>query len=356
MAYLQVRNLRVVIDDFVLQDIDFSLERGKILALLGPSGSGKTSLIQAIAGLIPVAAGDISIDDIDVTDTPVHKRNIGIVFQDFALFPHLNVYDNIAFGLKSRRIFTRNLNDRISYLLQLVGLSGYEKRDVTTLSGGEKQRVALARTLAPQPEIILFDEPLSAVDEELRTRLREQLFRIQQELGFTAIYVTHDREEAFYFADKIGIIFAGRIWQIDTPEEVYERPVSPVIAGFLGIDNRLAANVIEKQREGYMVEYAGLNIYLNTKTDLSKDDRIDILLKPEKIKLSAEKDAENSLPIKLLSSRNYGSKTEFLVELAGLNMKIIQTGEKLPLISSDQLYLNLDQESMLVYKDEKLIS
>jgi len=356
MAYLQVQNLRVIIDDFILQDINFSLERGKVLALLGPSGSGKTSLIQAISGLIPISEGSVIVNGLNITDTPVHKRKIGIVFQDFALFPHLNVYENIAFGLKSQRPSIRNLGDRISCLLDLVGLSGYEKRDVTTLSGGEKQRVALARTLAPQPEIILFDEPLSAVDEELRFKLREQLSRIQQELGFTAIYVTHDREEAFYFADKIGIIFAGKIWQIDKPEEVYEKPISPVVAGFLGIDNQLAARVIKKAKEGYMAEYKGLNIYLELKTELSRDDSLTILLKPENIELSAEKKTRNSFPVKLIGSRNYGSKRESVVELAGQTLKIIQTGERPPLLNSEQLYLNTGHNSLLVYKDDKLIS
>ncbi|MBW6515713.1 MAG: ABC transporter ATP-binding protein [Candidatus Cloacimonetes bacterium] len=356
MAYLQVENLRVVVDDFELNDINIDLEQGKILSLLGPSGAGKSTLIQAISGLIPINNGKISVKNIDITKLPVHKRKIGIVFQDFALFPHLNVYNNIAFGLRSQRLSKKTIQDKITYLLDLVGLSSYEKRDVNTLSGGEKQRVALARTLAPQPDIILFDEPLSAVDEELRTRLREQLAKVQQELGFTALYVTHDREEAFYFADLIGVIFEGRIWQIDRPGFVYEKPVNPVVARFLGIENRLTVEIIEEYKEGYMAKFVGHNIYIISKDDLQKGDLIDVLIKPERALISEQQEEENTFPVSLISSKNYGSKSELSVDLFGAPIKILLPDSKPLSLRTDQLFLKLKPENLLSYKNNVLLN
>ena len=356
MGYLQVDNLCVVVDDFALNDINIDLQQGQILALLGPSGAGKSTLIQAISGLIPITSGKISVNGNEITDLPTHKRKIGIVFQDFALFPHLNVFDNIAFGLRTQKLSKREIRDRVHELLQLTGLADFEKRDINSLSGGEKQRIALARTLAPQPDIILFDEPLSAVDEELRTHLREQLARVQQKLGFTALYVTHDREEAFYFADLIGIIFDGRIWQIDKPEKVYERPVNPTVARFLGIENRLTVEVMEAQKEGYMAKFADNRIYFKTSHSLLRGAIIDILIKPEKALLSGEPGIENSFPVKLLSSKNYGAKAEFLVDLAGNSLKIIIPEMNIPDIISDKLFLTLKIDHLLVYKDNELLT
>jgi len=343
------------VDDFELKEINLELEQGKILALLGPSGSGKSTLIQAISGLITVQAGKILVNNSDITSTPVHKRKIGVVFQDFALFPHLNVYHNVAFGLKSQQLSRKAIRDRVHQLLELVGLENFSQREVNSLSGGEKQRIALARTLAPKPDIILFDEPLSAVDEELRIRLREQLANIQKELGFTTIYVTHDREEAFYFADLIGIIFNGRIWQIDRPENVYEKPVSPIVARFLGIENRLSGEVIEPFQEGYMVNYADYQIYIKSKVTLNIGDQIDILLKPEKAILTRQQVKVNSFPVKLISSKNYGNKAEYLVDFAGNSIKVLQSESELLLPPSNELYLTLKAEHLLVYKDNVLL-
>lgn len=356
MSFLQVDNLTVTIDDFTLDEINFSIEKGNILALLGPSGSGKTSLIQAISGLIPISRGRIVVAGKDITDLPVHKRKIGIVFQEFALFPHLTVYENIAFGLKNQKLPNKVIRDKVAFLLDLVGMKGYEKRNTTALSGGEKQRVALARTLAPQPDIILFDEPLSAVDEELRTRLREQLAAIHQEVGFTAVYVTHDREEAFFFADLIGIIFKGRIWQIDKPEQVYDKPVTPFIAGFLGIENRLSAKVVEKFNGGYLVKCSEQNIYIKTKAILRANDQLEILIKPENAFLSNQPAGQNSFPVKLLSSKSFGSKSEYLVSFAGRKIKSFNLQNTPQIANQQNLFLNLKPETLLVYKDNDPVS
>jgi ABC-type Fe3+/spermidine/putrescine transport system ATPase subunit len=356
MPFLEIENLRVVVDDFTLREVSFCLNEGEVLALLGPSGAGKTTLIEALSGLTPLTSGRILIKGRDITHLPVHKRRIGIVFQDLALFPHLNVYENISFGLKNRKLSRTVISEKVNTLLALLGLSGFEKRDVSSLSGGEKQRVALARTLAPEPDIILFDEPLSAVDEELRSRLREQLSAIQQRLGFTALYVTHDRDEAFYFADMIGVIFDGRIWQIDKPQNVYEQPVTPKVAEFLGIENRLRAEVIVDQAEGYMVRFADEKLYLTLQEKLQPGDLLDILIKPEKALLTEEALSANTFPVTIKNSKNYGSKTEYIVELAGQKLKVLLRDTRILFQPDDHLHLTLNPKDLLVYKNNVLIN
>jgi ABC-type Fe3+/spermidine/putrescine transport system ATPase subunit len=203
--------------------------------LLGPSGCGKTTLLRVIAGLEQPDKGDVLVDGHTVLRTPVHARGFGLMFQDYALFPHMTVAQNVGFGLKMRRM--RAADQRIREMLSLVGLSGFEQRDVMLLSGGERQRVALARSLAPGPRLLMLDEPLGALDATLRDRLIVELREIIRRVGLTAIYVTHDQGEAFAIADRVAIMNAGMIEQVDTPENVYRRPVTEFAARFLGLNN-----------------------------------------------------------------------------------------------------------------------
>ena len=225
-------------------DISFGVDEGEILCLLGPSGCGKTTLLRIIAGLEIPDSGKVLFEGRDIRDVPVHQRNFGLMFQDQALFPHKNVFENIAFGLRMQRLPKEEAQARVAEVLELVGMIAFEKRDVNQLSGGEQQRVALARSLAPRPRLLMLDEPLGALDRALRERLMSELRTILKSLGVTAIYVTHDQQEAFAVADCVVIMNRGRKVQEGRPEEVYQRPATEFVARFLGLENLLPGRVV----------------------------------------------------------------------------------------------------------------
>lgn len=221
----------------VLRGIDLDITDGEIICLLGPSGCGKTTLLRIVAGLEQPDSGDVLLNSASILNVAVHQRGFGLMFQDYALFAHMDVAANVGFGLKMLGWSTPEQRDRVREMLELVNLSGFERRDVARLSGGERQRVALARSLAPKPRLLMLDEPLGALDATLRDQLIIELRSIIQRLGLTAIYVTHDQHEAFAIADRVAVMNNGRIEQIGTPVEVYRRPVSTFVARFLGLDN-----------------------------------------------------------------------------------------------------------------------
>lgn len=223
----------------LLQDVGFALAEGEILCLLGPSGSGKTTLLRLVAGLEKAEGGDVLFRGRDMASIPPHRRHFGMMFQEYALFPHKNVWQNVAFGLSMQKRPERELARRVEAMLELVGLAGFGHRRVDELSGGERQRVALARSLAPQPELLLLDEPLGSLDRSLRDRLAGEIRAILRKLGVTAIFVTHDQAEAFSVADKIGVLQGGQLQQFDTPEHLYRQPANPEVARFLGFTNLL---------------------------------------------------------------------------------------------------------------------
>jgi ABC-type Fe3+/spermidine/putrescine transport system ATPase subunit len=235
---VELTGIKKKFDDFNI-DINLKVQNGELVTLLGPSGCGKTTTIQIISGIINQDKGSILINGKNVSNTAIWLRNIGIVFQDYALFSHMNVYDNIAYGLKARKFNKQEIHKKVLAMLELVHLTGYGKRDIESLSGGEKQRIALARALAPSPELLLLDEPLSALDARLRTILRKEIRNIQQKLGITTIYVTHDQDEALSISDRIVLMNNGRIEQIDRPWEIYNRPNSEFSADFLGESNKI---------------------------------------------------------------------------------------------------------------------
>ncbi len=221
----------------LLRDVSFDVASSEIVCLLGPSGCGKTTLLNIIAGLEPADSGQVLVEDQDISDVPVHRRGFGLMFQDLALFPHKNVRDNVAFGLRMAGLAPQAIDARVRQVLELVGLVGFEQRDVNQLSGGEQQRVALARSLAPRPRLLMLDEPLTSLDRALRERLMNELRDILTRVGQTAIYVTHDQQEAFALADRVVILNAGRVAQIGTPQEVYCDPADAFVARFLGLTN-----------------------------------------------------------------------------------------------------------------------
>ncbi|GAF89341.1 unnamed protein product, partial [marine sediment metagenome] len=232
-------------DGWTLTDVSFTVGESEILCLLGPSGCGKTTLLRLIAGLEPPDGGQVLVDGEDVTLAPPHLRGFGLMFQEYALFPHKDVVGNVAFGLRMQGLSREPVAARVVEVLELVGLTGFEHRDVNQLSGGERQRVALARSLAPQPRLLMLDEPLGALDRALRERLMDELPDMLRRAGVTAITVTHDQEEAFALADRVVLMRAGRVVQAGTPEEVYRRPASAWVARFLGLTNLLNARMVE---------------------------------------------------------------------------------------------------------------
>jgi thiamine transport system ATP-binding protein len=221
-------------DDETLRDVALEVAAGEVIGVLGSSGSGKTTLLRVIAGLHAASEGSIILDGIDITTTPTHLRGVGLMFQEHALFPHLNVADNVAFGLRMAKVPNPDRSIRVAEALELVGLAGFGERDVASLSGGERQRVALARTLAPSPRVLLLDEPMGSLDRVLRDRLVTELRELIVGLGLTALYVTHDRSEAFALADRIAVLDEGSVVQLDTPGVLEASPATEHVARLLG--------------------------------------------------------------------------------------------------------------------------
>ena len=233
--YVEMKNIYKRYGDFLASDnVSFGIEKGKLVALLGPSGSGKTTLLRMIAGLENPNSGDIFIDGKRVNDIPASKRGIGFVFQNYALFRYMTVFDNVAFGLELQKMPKKQIKERVKELLELTGLSGMEKRYPNQLSGGQRQRVAFARALAPYPQVLLLDEPFAAIDAKVRTELRSWLKEMVEKLGITSIFVTHDQDEAVEVADEIIITNHGTIEQMGTPVEIYKSPGTPFVAKFIG--------------------------------------------------------------------------------------------------------------------------
>jgi len=255
MPLLEVHHLtKSYGDTYFPHDISFSVAEGDILCLLGPSGCGKTTLLRIIAGLETPDSGEVLFEGRDIRDVPVHQRNFGLMFQDQALFPHKNVFENIAFGLRMQRLPEEEIRERVAEVLDLVGMVGFEERDVNELSGGEQQRVALARSLAPRPRLLMLDEPLGSLDRTLRERLMNELRTILKSVGVTAIYVTHDQQEAFAVADWVVIMDRGRKVQEGKPEEVYQRPATEFVARFLGLTNLLRGTVVSLDKGRVEIE------------------------------------------------------------------------------------------------------
>ena len=245
MTLLEIENVSKAFDGSTaaVRDVSLTLKHGEILCLLGPSGCGKTTLLRMVAGLEQPDRGTIRFDGVDLSGVPPHARDFGMMFQDFALFPHRNVRDNVAFGLRMHRLPSADIARRTAEVLALVDLDGLETREIAHLSGGEQQRVALARALAPGPRLLLLDEPLGALDRALRERLMVDVRAILKRVGMTAIYVTHDQTEAFALGDRLAVMNAGLIAQLGPPQTVHERPATPFVPQFLGFHNLLPGRI-----------------------------------------------------------------------------------------------------------------
>ena len=270
-----------------LDGLSLTLAPGELVALLGPSGCGKTTALRLLAGLEQADEGRVVIGGHDVTDLPTSRRNIGMVFQAYSLFPHMVAWENVAFGLQMRRVSAAERKRRALDMLELVGLGQFANRYANQMSGGQQQRVALARALAIQPQVLLLDEPLSALDAKVRSRLRDEIRRVQLEVGITTLFVTHDQEEALAIADRVGVMQSGRLEQLGPPTLVYSRPATPFVADFVGLTNRMEGNV-----RGGEVEVRGARIPLvhpNT-----PDGPAVALIRPEAVTLAADGGSEDA--------------------------------------------------------------
>ncbi len=263
-----------------LKNINLYIRDGEFLTLLGPSGCGKTTMLRIIAGFEAPSSGKVFIDGKDVTNVPAYKRKVNTVFQKYALFPHLNVSDNVAFGLKLRKIEKSKIEKKVHEMLEMVELQGFETRSVEALSGGQQQRVAIARALANEPEVLLLDEPLGALDLKLRKEMQLELKRMQQQLGITFIYVTHDQEEALTMSDTIVVMRKGVIQQIGTPIDIYNEPKNAYVADFIGESNILPGVMVED----YFVEFSGKGFNCVDK-GFTPNEAVDVVIRPEDIKI-----------------------------------------------------------------------
>lgn len=276
---IRLVNCRMDFDgETVLDSINIYFNNSEFLTLLGPSGCGKTTTLRIIGGFLQPTSGDVLFDGVRINDVPPHKRRVNTVFQKYALFPHLNVFENVAFGLRIAKVPQKEIEQRVTEMLEIVSLKGFEKRKPGQLSGGQQQRVAIARALVNRPEVLLLDEPLGALDLRLRKDMQNELKRIQQQLGITFIYVTHDQEEALAMSDTVVVMDKGRIQQIGTPEDIYNEPKNAFVADFIGESNILDGIM----RADYVVEFFGRK-FRCLDHGFAKDEPVDVVIRPEDV-------------------------------------------------------------------------
>ncbi|TPN13652.1 ABC transporter ATP-binding protein [Mesorhizobium sp. B2-3-3] len=315
---VEFRNIDIAYGKFVaVRDFSLSIRKGSFVTLLGPSGCGKTTILRSIAGLVDISGGQIMIGGRRVDDVPIYKRNIGLVFQSYALFPHKTVFDNVAFGLKYRNVPKPEIKRRVGKALEMVRLPGSEKKLPSQLSGGQQQRIALARAIVFEPQVLLLDEPLSALDANMREEMRVEIKKIQKETGITAIFVTHDQEEALSMSDRIVVMNAGSSEQIGTPEEVYERPATAFVADFLGKANMLAGTVsVSGQGTATVVLATGQTINVACPRPLAQGGNVMVVVRPQKLSVGAAASA-NRLSGRVVSASYLGGSAIYEVDIGG---------------------------------------
>ncbi len=278
---ISLENIAVSYDgEKVLNDISLDIKDKEFVTFLGPSGCGKTTTLRVIGGFLTPESGSVKFDGKDITSLPPYKRNVNTVFQRYALFPHLNVYENIAFGLRVKKVPDNKIRDRVRKMLELVNLQGFEKRSIDRLSGGQQQRVAIARALINEPKVLLLDEPLGALDLKLRKEMQIELKRMQQRLEITFIYVTHDQEEALTMSDTVVVMKDGNILQVGSPVDIYNEPKNAFVADFIGESNILDGRMIKD----LLVEISGLRFEC-VDTGFGENTPVDVVIRPEDIKL-----------------------------------------------------------------------
>jgi len=326
-------------------DVSLEVPEGKITTLLGPSGCGKTTLLRLIAGFFPQDTGEVRIKGERVDHLPPQRRSTAIVFQDYALFPHLSVFENVAYGLRRRRTRAPEITRRVRDILRFLGLEAQEAASPLRLSGGQQQRVALARALVVEPDVLLLDEPLSNLDAKLRARVRTELKEIQQSLGKTTIFVTHDQEEALSISDRVAIMDAGRIRQVGSPIQVYTRPADRFVADFVGIANFLPGTVREVTAEGLVVESPLGILTAQPRPDVREGHRVTILLRPEALRL-APTPGGGGLSARIRSTSFLGGTRRYRVQVGELELVVDEAFSSLVEEPGRETWLTVDAERL----------
>ncbi len=325
--------------------LDLTVHEGELLSLLGPSGCGKTTTLNLIAGFVPPTSGRVLIDGLDVTGRPAHQRGLGVVFQSYALFPHLSVFENVAFGLRERRAPKGEIDRRVRVALALVRLDTRAEHRPAQLSGGMQQRVALARALVYEPRVLLLDEPLAALDKKLREEMRTELREIQRSVGITTIFVTHDQGEALGLSDRIAVMHAGRIEQLGTPREIYERPATRFVADFIGTSTVLRGRAAGADR---LALAGGGFLRIETVNAFRAGEEIELAIRPERIRL-ARGGEENVVEGRITGAVYQGVLTEVTVEIPGGQRLLVFVAEPAPavLVSGQALRLHLPADAFM---------
>src|SRR5688500_18146140 len=307
MAYLTLSNVSKQFGDtYAVQDFNLDVEKGEFVSFLGPSGCGKTTTLRMIAGIETPTDGAIALGGADITNKPPNQRNMGMIFQSYALFPNMTVAQNIGFGLRVRKDSKADIQERVREMISLVNLEKHAEKYPYQLSGGQQQRVSLARALAIRPDVLLLDQPLSALDAKIRISLRAQIREIQRKLGITAIFVTHDQEEALSISDRIVVMYDGNVEQVGTPFDIYNFPQTPFVANFVGSLNTAAAEVIDPEKG--LLSMDGMQLASAAKMDgLKKGDKVRIAIRPERFSIASEQKKANVMDCQIENITFLGS-------------------------------------------------
>lgn len=351
---LELRGLAKHYGNFpAVQEIDLEIPDGEFFCLLGPSGCGKTTTLRMIAGFELPDKGQILLDGVDLSSTPAHLRHINTVFQNYALFPHLSVFDNIAFGLRMHKVDPAEIGDRVDTILNTVALAGYGNRFPNSLSGGQQQRVSLARALVNKPKILLLDEPLAALDEKLRAQMQVELANLQREIGITFIFITHNQEEALTMADRIAVMEAGSIMQVGTPDDIYIKPKSRFVANFIGQMNFIEPGDIDVQDKLRIISMTRTESFEYISSEPVGSEKLSFGIRPEQLRLSRTQGdkSENCFRACILNEVYYGDLSIFIVQLENDQVLSVSHQNYLPSGINPESFL--EGENVYVCWDKK---
>ena len=338
---IELKDIFVSFDgEQVLDGLNLDIRDKEFITLLGPSGCGKTTTLRIIAGFLEPDAGEIVFEGKRINGVPAYKRQVNTIFQRYALFPHLNVYENIAFGLRVKKLKEKEIKETVTEMLSLVNLEGFEKRSVSTLSGGQQQRVAIARAIANKPKVLLLDEPLAALDLKLRKDMQKELRRIQRQLGITFIFVTHDQEEALTMSARVVVMDKGKIQQIGTPQDIYNEPKNAFVADFIGESNILDGVM----HNDFSAEFSG-HLFECLDKGFSKNETVDVVVRPEDVDIVP---AEKGMLKGVVTSVDFlGVHYEIIVDIGGFKWMIQTTDE---CFVGDNVGLNIDPDAIHIMK------